>query len=322
MTPDFSPYQKEHTLAVAVSGGPDSMALLHMLSQWSESCKGPDIAAFTVDHGLRAGSAAEARQVAGEVKSWPRVTHKILRWAGRKPASRIMETARAARYELLAAACKKKRIRHLFLAHHQDDQAETLLYRLARGSGLDGLAGMKPGQEMGDVLLIRPLLGIGKTDLVAYAKKCRLAFIEDPSNLNETFARPRLRQAQAVLEREGLSSKRLAVTASRLARARQALDELAEKAWVESCTGKSRRDISFDHALLSLWPAEIRLRVVLAAMRTLAAAEDYGPRMEKVEALEADMFCVTPFRRRTLGGCVFSRMDKGRRLVIGLEGRG
>jgi tRNA(Ile)-lysidine synthase len=131
------------TVAAGVSGGPDSMAMLWLLSHWAVE-RDIFIRAYTVDHGLRRESADEARTIGAWVKDWPNVMHEVLVWEGEKPGSRILEEARSKRYALMAAAMKAQGAGYLFIAHHRDDQAETFLIRLAKGSGLDGLVACAP----------------------------------------------------------------------------------------------------------------------------------------------------------------------------------
>ncbi|MGB0720527.1 MAG: tRNA lysidine(34) synthetase TilS [Bdellovibrionales bacterium] len=305
-------------VAVAVSGGPDSLALAYLLSQWAV-VRGVRVHALTVDHGLRDGAAVEAAQTGDIVKDFPHMQHHILRW--RDPAQRrIQEEARKARYALMAEYCREHDIRHLFLAHHRDDQAETVLFRLAKGSGLNGLCGMSPVQDYDDDLtLLRPLLDVDKADLVALCQAQGLSSCDDPSNENPDFARVRLRQARAVLEGEGLSAKRLSVTAKRMQRAREALDSLAEKAYQDSLKIKDTKRIEFCGLLLKDWPEEIVLRVVLSAMHDLGVIDGYAPRMERLEALVCDLIQSGAFRKRTLGGVVFARDDKADVISLCLE---
>ncbi|MBM4438672.1 MAG: tRNA lysidine(34) synthetase TilS, partial [Actinobacteria bacterium] len=127
-------------VAVAVSGGADSLALTLLADEWARRT-GRSIAALTVDHGLRPDSAAEASQV-GAWLAAARIRHEVLRWEGQKPRSGIHAAAREARYRMLTSWCRENDVRDLLLAHHRDDQSETFLMRLARGSGPDGLAAM------------------------------------------------------------------------------------------------------------------------------------------------------------------------------------
>ncbi|MBI2233904.1 MAG: tRNA lysidine(34) synthetase TilS [Micavibrio aeruginosavorus] len=321
---DFSRLFKKTpaAIAVAVSGGPDSMALLHMLSiYFAAQKKKPQIHALTVDHGLRPESAAEARQVGAWVADWPLITHHILPWKGRKPGSAIQERARAKRYELMAAYCAGLGIRHLFLAHHRTDQAETFLFRLAKGSGLDGLGGMAtqapyPGDA--GFSLMRPLLARSKADLEAYCAAHDIPFIRDSSNQNRDYARVRLRQSLPVLEAEGLSEKRLAATAARLQRARQALDFYAAKIRRTAVTmGRDRAAIRLSS--LRAAPEDIRLRVVRQVLADLGA-DGYGPRLERLETLLGEMFAdIAQAKTFTLGGFVFSINRKDGALLIRRE---
>ncbi len=293
--------EAQSSLAVAVSGGPDSMALTCCLTNWAKARR-IKIHALTVDHGLRAESAAEAEQVAVWLSG---LSHTILRWEGDKPEASVLEEARRARYGLLARFCRENKIKCLFVAHHQDDQAETFLFRLAKGSGLDGLAGMDaiqrcPGAE--DVFLVRPFLGIPKPRLIATCESAKISYVMDPSNEKTTYARPRMRKAWGVLEEEGFSAKRLAATASRLLRARRALEDLTEKAYVECRMNETSGAVAMSAAKVLEWPEEISLRILLKAMKSLRD-EDYGPRLEKAEQIH-DRFRAGRDFRETLGGCL------------------
>ena len=210
-----------HAIAAGVSGGPDSMALCFALSAWCAAHR-PDITlhALTVDHGLRPDSTQEAQHVQEKLACLSNVSHHILTWDhAEKPASRIQERARTARYDLMRAYMQAHDIRHLFLGHHMDDQAETFLLRLSSGSGLDGLSCMAHRQGRApDFIVCRPLLGMCKTDILSFCDAHNIAFIHDPSNESAAFARVRLRRSMDILAAEGLSSKRLGVTAMRLAR--------------------------------------------------------------------------------------------------------
>lgn len=295
-------------VAAAVSGGPDSMACLRALADLADTEGGPDIHALTVDHGLRQESADEAAAVGGWIRGWPHVRHTVLRWDDPKPATRIMEQARAARYRLMSEYCVKNGIKHIFLAHHRDDQAETFLMRLSAGSGLDGLAGMRPWQEREDgLILVRPLLDCPKAALVSFCKTRGVPFVRDPGNENPAYARPRLRAGRKALEREGLTPERLAVTARRLERAREALEDLASRAADEALIAHEDGRIVYTEESLFRWPAEIRLRVIRRAVALLGPGEGYGPRLDRLESLAAALFSGGVFRRRSLGGVLFSR---------------
>lgn len=293
-------------VAVGVSGGPDSMALLHLLAQWS-AARNIALHAFTVDHALRPESAAEAVKVAGWVTArWPDVRHTILRWYEGKQEARLLEAAREARYGLMAEAMRAEDITDLFIAHHQDDQAETFLIRLTKGSGLDGLAGMSAIQPRGDIKILRPLLGLSKAELIRICDDNSIPYVSDPTNENENYMRPRLRAARDILEAEGLTAKRLSVTAARIARARQALEMLSRKLFDDAVRERSESGFAFDINMLRASSEELVLRVILQAMDEIHPANDYGPRMDRVEALLTRILHENDFRGATLGRCIFA----------------
>lgn len=308
-------FRVEDRVAVGVSGGPDSMALTRMLCELG----GPEVHALTVDHGLRQGSDEEALNVKTVVSDWPNIKHTILRWEGEKPQSRVMEVARAERYRLIENYCESHSIQYLFLAHHQDDQAETFLFRLSKGSGLDGLAAMpfmqshKGGEQ--DVVIVRPLLECSKSSLEAFCKDHAISYVVDPSNHNDKYARPRLRKSQEILAAEGLTAKRIGQTAKRIRRAREALEHISHSVYqdllssgAESGAGRDKQ-LSFNLESLLHQPYDIMLRVILRAMRLIEPSGDYGPRLEKVEHLQDRMIKAyqqrKPFRE-TLGGCIIT----------------
>lgn len=309
------------TVAVAVSGGPDSMALASLLARWAADKDGRvTVHIVTIDHGLRAEAAAEAEAVGRWVADWPHVHHDIikrdLKGLGK---TRILEGARADRYRLLAEYCRARGIDRLFVAHHGDDQAETFLFRLAKGSGLDGLGCMKDQTDYeGDLTVVRPLLPFSKADLLSYCRENGISYVEDPSNDDRRFMRPRLRQSARILAEEGLTTKRLFVTSQRLRRAQAALDLYAtrtfEKALVEK--GDTRVALTFD-----VWeksPAETRLRILQKAMEALqspARQQGYGPRMERLEHLATRLYEETDFKSATLGGFLFA-VDRAAGILV------
>lgn len=189
----LAPLDPRGAIAVAVSGGADSMALTHLAAEWARRI-GRRIAAVTVDHGLRAESAAEASRVHAWLAG-AGIGHAVLRWEGEKPVSGIHAAARAARYRLIGAWCRANGIGDVLVAHHRDDQSETMLLRLARGSGATGLAAMAAISEREGVRLLRPLLSVPKARLMATLVARGQPWIEDPSNANPRFGRTRVRSA-------------------------------------------------------------------------------------------------------------------------------
>lgn len=306
---NFSIPDEEKTIAIGVSGGGDSMALAHMLCMWAVEHK-RFAHLLTVNHNLRPESAAEAEQVGAWVADFPASSHHILKWDhSSRPETALMERARTARYDLMAAYCKAHDIKTLVVAHHADDQLETFLFRLAKGSGLDGLSGMDEATQYNNMVLYRPLLHVTHDDLIAYCKYHNLSWIEDPSNQNNDFARPRLRKA---LEAEGLNAKRLVKTLDRLKRGKQALDEMAESAFACVCEDDSGQSLDWCH--LSSYPLDIRIRVVQKAlMRHGKSESSYPPKLERVEDI---IDTIRPCKSATLYGCVLSLSKDGNRLEI------
>ncbi|WID98031.1 tRNA lysidine(34) synthetase TilS [Bosea vestrisii] len=302
----FAPLAGEDALVVAVSGGPDSVALLALLAEWARSGH-PRLLVVTIDHGLRPEAAAEALMV-GELCAGLKLEHRTRRWSGHKPQTGLQEKARAARYALLAEEARASGATAIVTAHNLDDQAETLLIRMAAGSGLTGLAGMAPRSSASGVVLARPLLGTEKARLVATCKARGLSFVRDPSNDDPRFARIRWREFLPELAQEGLTAERLGQLARRLARADEALDVLAVRALATLPAGGEAGERWFDFARLCHEPEEIIIRSLALA---LAAAQDSdeaadGPlRLARIEGCaQALIIAAREGRalRRTLGG--------------------
>lgn len=299
-------YHPDEKIAVAVSGGGDSMALTILLDAWGRE-SGVGVVALTVDHALRAESADEARAV-GKILKHRGIEHHILTWDGPKPKTGIQEKARAARYDLMTRYCTHHNIRYLFLAHHAHDQLETILFRLAKGSGVDGLAGMRAIQshESG-VTLVRPLLGVGHPDLLATCTARTLDWIEDPTNENKRYARVRIRGAYEVLEAEGLDIHRIGVLATRLDRVSTALAQLTEKEYKNVFFYKDTERIEIKYNEFLDLPEEIRVRVLVKVISELQPLASKKVRMEEVERMAARFRTSIPFKGATLGGCIFRK---------------
>src|SRR5215468_4921415 len=226
----FAPWKSLPAVVLAVSGGPDSVALMWLAARWRRSLKrGPRLIAVTVDHGLRADAAGEAREVKRLAKTLA-IEHRTLRWAGIKPKTGVPAVAREARYRLLAKAARACGATHVATAHTRDDQAETLLMRLLRGSGVAGLSAMAAETEREGLRLTRPLLDISKAELIATLDAAGIGFADDPTNRDTTFTRPRLRALMPALAEEGADARTLARLAARLARANTAVEVLADGA--------------------------------------------------------------------------------------------
>jgi tRNA(Ile)-lysidine synthase len=290
----FMALAPEPALVLAVSGGPDSTALLWLAARWRAGLKKrPKLLAVTIDHGLRKESAREALAVKALARKL-KVEHRTLRWTGRKPRTRIQEAARNARYRLLAQAAHRAGAEHILTAHTQDDQAETVLFRLVRGSGLPGLRGMAHGSQLERSLtgqrqlhLSRPFLGVPKSRLLATLAAARVPFADDPSNRDPRFTRPRLRELIRALEAEGLTASRLTLLAERITRVEILLYDLLNDTLrrLTPAPWPDEGPVAIDLAAFAALDDEIALRA-LGRMIDWLAYE--GPvELGKLEALHA-----------------------------------
>jgi tRNA(Ile)-lysidine synthase len=310
----FSFFEPCRRVILAVSGGPDSVALMFLAARWlTKHARAPELVAATVDHRLRRESRAEARAVAG-LAAELRLRHHTLVWSGPKPRSGLQEAARAARYRMLMRLARKIGADAIATAHTQDDQAETLLMRMARGSGVTGLGGMRRVSARDGIALFRPLLGLPKARLVATLRKAGIPFAEDPTNLDPRYARARLRKLLPLLAAEGLDAARLARVAGRIARADAALDATAEAAEAQALLSRNadKQLIELNAAALFTFPAEISLRLL---RRAIDAVGDEGPvELGKLESLFAALVAAYAADRRlkrTLAGAAVT-LDRAR----------
>ena len=293
----FADWKHASGLVLAVSGGPDSVALMWLAARWRAALsRGPHLLAVTVDHGLRPESAREARDVKRLAQTLG-VSHRTMRWTGEKPNSGVPAAARAARYRLLATVARQSGASHILTAHTRDDQAETVLMRLLRGSGISGLAAMARESEREGVLIARPFLNISKSQLIATLEKAKIGYADDPTNRDISFTRPRIRNVIEGLGTEGGDARNLARLASRLARANAAIEVLADGAArylaLRDREANSRpaplsakpRNTTFEATAFAALPEEIRLRLLLRAIDRVGHE---GPaELGKVEALLA-----------------------------------
>jgi len=267
------------TLLLAISGGPDSVALMILAAKWAERAS-HEIMAATVDHGLRPESRSEAEQVGAWASSLG-FRHHLLTWNGAKPSTRIQERAREARYDLLSECAEKIGATAMVTAHHADDQAETILFRLTRGSGVAGLAGMAVQSRCGDVALLRPLLGFGKSELVAICERAEHGYFRDPSNADEHYARARLRKLRPLLAEQGLDNQALLRLGQRAARADAALSHCVEAALGRAIVDADSERTRFDAAALRESPLEIIQRLLSREIGRLAPGSRL--RLERIE---------------------------------------
>lgn len=298
---------RDASIAVACSGGPDSMALALLLGQWAKEKKGK-LVALTVDHGWHKDSTHEVKQIGGWLKKHG-IAHQVLSWKGRVPTRNQREAARKGRYRLLTDYCRGQGITHLFVAHHQEDQAESFLLRLAQGGSVDGLSAMPDITTMYDVALVRPLLFLSKPELIDYLKKHRQRYITDPSHKDATLDRVKVRKLLPQLADAGISVERLARTARIMARARAHLEEEAGR-----FLKTHSRILPEGYAVLNLLPEseEIALRVLTTVMMIVGGGE-VSTKTADLERLY-NILQDKSARAQALSGCIFQRI-KGKIIV-------
>jgi tRNA(Ile)-lysidine synthase len=300
----FADWKAARALVLAVSGGPDSMALMWLAARWRRGVKrGPDLITVTVDHGLRRESAREARDVKHLATSLGLV-HRIVRWTGVKPKSGLPAAARDARYRLLAKTARANGALHILTAHTRDDQAETVLMRISRGSGIAGLSAMARETPREGAILARPFLHVPKSRLIATLEKARIGYAEDPTNRDVSFTRPRLRALMPALADEGCDARNLARLASRLARANAALELLADGAErYLALQDRGAQRPGFHARAFAALSEEIKVRLLL---RLIDRVGHEGPaELGKVEALLA-----------ALARAVADNSNPGRRILL------
>jgi tRNA(Ile)-lysidine synthase len=297
-------------VALAVSGGADSLALLDCFDRWRGRRHGrPAAIVLSVDHRLRENSGEEAAVVAG-VAAARGYRARVLVWEGPRPESGVEAAARLARYRLMLGAAREDGASHLLLAHHRDDQAETFLMRLAGGSGLFGLAAMRREVSAGDLTIVRPFLDLPRTRLAATTAAAGLVPVDDPMNVDPRFLRARIRRALPLLAANGLGAAEIAAAAGRLAAAADAIDEAASRVLAAA--------VRFDHLAIARLdpvrfrgePAEVRRRVLTRLLQAIGG-EAYPPRSAKLEALDGAMAGARGRFKRTLAGTVIERRADG-----------
>ncbi|MES0881313.1 tRNA lysidine(34) synthetase TilS [Roseibium sp. SCP14] len=301
----FSVLKPFSKLTLAVSGGGDSLCLMTLFNEWRHRTGWTGEAeVVVVDHGLRPESEAEALFVVRTAVD-AALPATVLCWEGEKPSRNIQEAARLARYRLISQHMRRSGSDALVLGHHLDDQAETFLDRLSRGSGLHGLSAMAGDEPDGPegLRLLRPLLQVPRKKLEASLRERGLAWCSDPSNQDLKYKRSRLRKILALLAEEGLSAERISQTSAHLRRTREALDqttrEFAEKHLAEHPAGPLKLSRQAYRDL----PEELRLRFLTLA---LGRATGVKPRvrLQKLQVLDQALMLVKEHRQTLAGALV------------------
>lgn len=312
----FTFLKKAKKIAVAVSGGIDSMALVFLMQKWLKQNKlnNTKLIAITVDHKLRPSSTKESEYVHNLMRK-NNIEHYTLTWADKKPSSNLELHARNARYELLTNFCKKESIEYLLIAHHLQDQAETFLIRLFRGSGIDGLASMQNINELNGVKIVRPLLDVTKEELKDYLETNKIKWVEDESNEDEKYMRNKIRKFLNSFDNKEDIVNRISSTVNEIAKARSIIEgELVERAKdiIEFsefgyCTIDLQKFIELDK--------DLGLRL-LAWIVMDVSGNEYKPRLEKLERvynkLVSEKSRKDLDKKQTFYGCCFYEYEKGR----------
>lgn len=289
-------------LAVAVSGGSDSTALLYLLADVARDYEF-ELLAVTVDHGFRPEAVREVAHVAARCADLG-IRHDVLRWRGWDGNGNKQDAARRARYTLMSEWAHAQGLQTVALAHTANDQAETVLMRIARGSGVDGLSAMKPRRIDGGVVWVRPLLDVRREELRAYLQTLGVAWCEDPTNFDPRFERVKVREALQLLEPLGIDASSLGQVARNMTRAREALDWqtfLEARRMVNVRAGA----VAIDWRGYRTLPEEIARRLLVGALSWIGGS-DYPPRRR---ALARVMDALRQAPRATLDGCIIRRVD-------------
>ena len=306
----LNPLRLYRHVGLAVSGGGDSMSLMWLAAQWAgQTRQPPKLTVLSVDHGLRPGSAQDANWVVEQAGALG-LTGAMLEWHGAKPTTGVQARARQARYHLLLGWCADYGAGALVTAHSLEDQAETFLMRLARGSGVDGLSAMRPlRQEAREearedrIAILRPLLGVSRARLRSTLLAAGVRWLEDPANRDPRFERVRWRNTLARLEQEGLSPPMIALSARRLERARQALEHATSRLEAD-VVEQDAEQASFRLAAVQDTPEDLMLRLLRRLIMRYGAGGE-PPELAALERLSA-WIAEGVGGGRTLAGCRIS----------------
>ncbi|MGQ0486659.1 MAG: tRNA lysidine(34) synthetase TilS [Hyphomicrobiales bacterium] len=308
----FQPIADQHHVALAVSGGSDSMAMLHLAESWSRQRGGPRLTVLTVDHGLRTESGREAAQVS----EWTRalgLDHATLAWTGPKPSTGIQAKARNARYDLMSGWCRSHDAAWLLTAHTLEDQAETVLMRLARTASIDSLAAIPRLGQWRGTGLFRPLLATPRQVLRNLLGELGQSWIDDPGNEDERFERVRIRRAMPLLRELGITAEGLAELARRAADAVHGLWGAAED-WVGAhVTVHESGYCTVPMAPLTDQTEELKARILSLVISRYGSGK--MPEPHELELLAG--WIDAGGSRRTLGGAMIVRRKTS--LLIGRE---
>ena len=297
---------KNKSLALAVSGGSDSLCLAYFTKIYASEF-GNKIHVLIVDHNLRKESHQEALKVKA-ILNKRRISSRILSWKGEAPKSNIQKKARDIRYAMLSNYCLKNKVKYLITAHHGDDQIENFFIRLLRGSGLAGLSSMAIKAKYNNNLkIIRPFLSLEKKDLKYVTLNYFKTYIKDPSNDDEKFLRVRIRKYRKNMEKEGLDTRKIIKTVDNLFSANQALNFYKNKALYKHASFVSKNKCLINKKIFSEEAGEITFKS-FSDILLLVSGTYYPPRSKKVINL-INRLKKSKFTKSTLGGCIVEEKD-------------
>ena len=302
------PLKTTGNFAVAVSGGPDSLALAFLTKCFSLLTE-TKIKYYLVDHKLRDNSSSEAKLVVRKLKNFE-IDCKILPWNGKKPTSNIQALARQKRYFLLTKQCKKDKIDYLLLGHHIDDLYENFFIRLSRGTGLKGLTsfGKISEHDENDIKFLRPLIDLEKKDLKYIAIKVFNFFIKDPSNINENFKRIRIRNLIKTLKKEGLDKKKLILTINNLKDSDKSINFYVKKNLALNTTFYKKKNTYILSKFFFENPHEIIFRGLSYLMKSVSK-NYYSARGKSIKNLILKIE-LNEITKITLGGCYIEKINE------------
>ena len=292
--------------AVAVSGGPDSLALAFLAKIYS--VKNNIVSRFfIVDHKIRKESTKEAKEVKKILKRYF-IDAEILTWRGKKPSSNIQSLARKKRYELLFKECDKLKIQNILLGHHQDDLFENFFIRLLRGSGLKGLVSLGQNNKIGNKKLIRPLIYQKKEDLIFLAKYVFNFYVIDPSNKNEQYQRVKIRKIIEELQKNGLNKKKFADTIKNLKHSNNVVDFYLSKNLLKNSFFLNDNNRMVLNREFFKQSNEVIFRSFAEVIK-LIGKKYYFVRGKKLEKVISDINNER-FLKGTLGGCIIEKINQ------------
>ncbi len=291
---------------VAVSGGPDSLALAFLSKIYSIQKK-LKVKYYIIDHKLRVESTIEAKYVKEILKKFY-ISSEILRWHGKKPRNNIQSSARTKRFEFLFSKCKKFGITKILLGHHQEDLFENFFIRILRGSGLKGLISFGKETKLDNITILRPLINQKKEDLVFISKKVFDFYVKDPSNDDEKFQRVRIRKLLKALENEGLDQKKFIKTIQNLKRSNDVIDYYVNKNLEENTFFSSKEKQLIIKNEFFEQPYEVVFRSLSNSLN-FVSKKYYAVRGKKIDKIIADIR-KSSFFRSTLGGCLIKKVNQ------------